>query len=349
MLVSITSSTAQTPNTIMTVKMQTKANTLGDWAAIAIKKHLNKIIKHEDDVLADKSPEALHQMRVGMRRLRSAITGFAPALDLPKPAKEKKIGDIARILGSLRDLDVLQEALQNQYKPKLPAKEKKELETVLNQLEKQRIQALTEVQKTLEKGSYTSVKQSLKKWLKQPQFKEIAQMPIKEVLPDLLLPEVSKLLLHPGWLVGTQVKQGEITQPELTPQKVEQVLAQGVELHNLRKATKRIRYQMEVFEEFYTGSYQVYLKDMKSVQEILGQIQDGFVLSEFMTDALNLEMEKSFPTLTKQLSHKSYQAWLQWQTLQRRYLNLEIRKGFHIAILQPNWGNISNGRKFEHE
>lgn len=343
MLVSITPSTAHTPNTIMTVNMQTKVNTLGDWASIAIQKHLNKIIKHEDDVLADKSPEALHQMRVGMRRLRSAITGFAPALDLPKPAKEKKIGDIARILGSLRDLDVLQEALQNQYKPKLPAKEKKELETVLNQLEKQRRQALAEVQKTLENGSYTSVKQSLKKWLKQPQFKEIAQVPIKEVLPDLLLPEVSKLLLHPGWLVGTEVKQGEISYQELTPQKVEKVLAQGVELHNLRKATKRIRYQMEVFEEFYSGSYQVYLKDMKSVQEILGQIQDGFVLSEFMTDTLNLDMEKSLPSLAEQLSHKSYQAWLKWQTLQRRYLNLEIRKGFHIAILQPSWGNLSNG------
>jgi len=32
-------------------------------------------------------------------------------------------------------------------------------------------------------------------------YQEIAQMPI-QVLPDLLLPEVSNLLLHPGWLVN---------------------------------------------------------------------------------------------------------------------------------------------------
>lgn len=334
----------------MTVNMQTKANTLGDWASLAIKKHLNKIIKHEDDVLADRSPEALHQMRVGMRRLRSAITGFAPALDLPKPAREKKIGDIARTLGSLRDLDVLREALQNQYKPKLPAKEKKELETALNHLDKQRRQALAEVKKTLENEPYQSLKQSLKKWLKQPQFLEIAQMPIEEVLPDLLLPEVSKLLLHPGWLVGTEIKQGEISHPELAPEIVEQQLAEkGILLHSLRKETKRIRYQMEVFEDFYSGSYEAYLKDMKSVQEILGQIQDSFVLSEFMTNALQSEMKKSLPTLAEQLSQKSYQAWLQWQTLQRRYLNLEIRKGFHLAILQPTWGNLRNGTSFENE
>lgn len=74
----------------MTIKAKKKANTLGDWASLAIKKHLDKIVKHEADVLADKSPEALHQMRVNMRRLRSAITGFAPALDLPKSASEKK-------------------------------------------------------------------------------------------------------------------------------------------------------------------------------------------------------------------------------------------------------------------
>ncbi len=334
----------------MTVNIQTKAKTLGDWAALAIKKHLNKIIKHEDDVLADRSPEALHQMRVGMRRLRSAITGFAPALDLPKPAKEKKIGDIARILGSLRDLDVLREALQNEYKPKLPAKEKKELETALDDLVKPRRQALAEVKKTLENEPYQSLKQSLKKWLKQPQFQEIAKMPIEEVLPDLLLPEVSKLLLHPGWLVGTQVKEGEILHQELAPEIVEQkLLEQGILLHSLRKETKRIRYQMEVFEDFYSGAYEAYLKDMKSVQEVLGQIQDSFVLSEFMTNALQSQMKKSLPTLAEQLSQKSYIAWQQWQTLQRRYLNLEIRKGFHIAILQPTWGNLSNSKSFENE
>ncbi len=81
----------------MAVSTQTKMKFLGDWASLAIKKHLEKIVKHEADVLKDRDPEDLHQMRVGMRRLRSAITGFAPALELPKPAQEKKIGKIARL------------------------------------------------------------------------------------------------------------------------------------------------------------------------------------------------------------------------------------------------------------
>ena len=330
----------------MTIDTKNKVNTLGDWAALAIEKHFNKILKHEADVLADRDPEALHQMRVGMRRLRSAMTGFAPAMELPKPAQEKQVGKIARKLGMLRDLDVLQEVLQNKYKPKLPSAEQKLLETALDDLGKQRRQVLVEVKETLEGDRYKSLKQSITKWLKQPKFRTIAQMPIQEVLPDLLLPEISKLLLHPGWLVGTEVDAKEVkTQEKITPEIVKrQLLEQGPLLHSLRKETKRTRYQMEVFSDFYSGSYEAYLKDVKSIQEILGQLQDSFVLSEFLADALQSKLKNTLPTLAKKLTKEDYQAWLQWQTLQRRFLNLEIRKGFHVALLQPTGNSMTDGK-----
>jgi len=33
--------------------------------------------------------------------------------------------------------------------------------------------------------------------------------------------------------------------------------------------------------DFYSESYKAYLQDVKSIQEILGQMQDSFVLAEF--------------------------------------------------------------------
>jgi CHAD domain-containing protein len=315
-----------------------KTDTFGDWAVLAINKHLEKVLKHEDNVAKDRSPEDLHQMRVGMRRLRSAITGFAPVISLPKSAQEKKIGKIAHTLGSLRDLDVLKESLENQYKPILPLEEQKYLKTAFAHLDKQRRQVLVEVKDTLTGERYKSLKHSLKKWLKQPNYTEIAQMPICEVLPDLLLPEVSRLLLHPGWLVGTTVKGGNIDViKELPPGMVEQQLAQGDVLHSLRKETKRIRYQMEVFSDFYGSTYNAYLEDMKTIQALLGQIQDSAVLHEFLNHAMDCEIKSVVPTLANQLTQKSSQAWQQWQTLQQRYLNLEIRKGFHLTILHPTF------------
>lgn len=326
----------------MTTSTQNRAKTLGDWAALAIQKHFQKVTKHEEDVLQDREPEDLHQMRVGIRRLRSAVTGFAPALDLPKPAQEKKIGKIGRSLGTLRDLDVMQEVLENQYKPALPKAEQKVLQTALAALANQRRRALEKVKQTLKHQRYQSLKQALNKWLRQPDYQNIACVPIREVLPDLLLPELSKLLLHPGWLVGTEVKEGEINiLKELSPQMVEQQLAdQGPILHSLRKETKRIRYQMEVFAEFYGAEYEAYLQDVKEIQSILGQIQDSFVLAEFLSQALKSEIKTVLPTLAAQLAQTSYTAWQQWQPLQQRYLNPETRQGFHLAILQPNSGSL---------
>lgn len=305
------------------------SKTLGDWASIAIAKHLQKVVKHEKDVLKDKSPEDLHQMRVGTRRLRSAIAGFAPALKLSKSATEKKIGRFARVLGSLRDLDVLGAALENDYKPSLPAKEQKYLETALVDISKQRRYALAEVKESIEGKQYKLLKESLNEWLEQPKYQEIAKLPIEEVLPDLLLPEVSRLLLHPGWLVGSDAKVIEI-------EAVEKVLEkQGYLLHSLRKETKRIRYQMEVFSEFYGDNYASYLEDIKAIQEILGKIQDSNVLTEFLKEASADNIERSVPTLMSELAKANYTAWQQWQNLQTQYLSVDRRKGFHVAILEP--------------
>jgi len=323
---------------MMTLDIPAKANTLGDWAYIAVEKHFRKTMKYEEDVLKDKDPEALHQMRVGMRRLRTVVTGFAPALNLPKYAQEKQIGKIARTLGVLRDLDVLQEALQNHYQPNLPKSEQKVIDLALDYLAEQRIEAFKLVKKTLEeKSHYQKFKQDFRDWLNEAQYHEMAHLPILSVLPDLLLPQVSELLLHAGWMVGTTLDQTGIHPiKNMSHQQVEEVLAkQGKILHNLRKQTKRVRYQMELFINFYGNTYAAYCQDVKKIQEVLGNIQDSMVLGEFLTEALHEEKEKLPETLSQELAESRYQAWQEWQILQTRYLNAQIRQSFHQELLHP--------------
>jgi len=319
-----------------TAKPQT--NTLGDWAYLAIEQQLEKILKHENDVLKDRDPEALHQMRVGMRRLRSVVTGFSPALDLPKAAQEQKIGKVARILGRLRDLDVLKAALKDEYEPALPKSERKSLETVLDYLAKKRKRALEAVESALKAKDYDNLKQGLQKWLKEPSYEPLAQVSINEVLPDLLLPSVSQLLLHPGWLVGVEINTGEMKfSQSLEADQVAHLLnEQGLALHSLRKETKRSRYQMELFTDFYKPNYAAYLEDLKQIQSILGQIQDSFVLAEFLTDALHSESKTELPTLQEKLVQTRYESWQQWQPLQIKYLKPATREAFHLELITPN-------------
>ncbi|MCM0594138.1 MAG: CHAD domain-containing protein [Gloeotrichia echinulata IR180] len=322
------------------MKLATKptVQTLGDYAYQALQKHFKKTLKWEKTVKKDEDPEALHQMRVGMRRLRTAISRFELALNLPKPVNDKNIGKIARRLGHLRDFDVLKETLETQYKPHLTSKEQKYLQTAFETLAKQREHAFSTVETTFKDEPYKSLKQGFNEWLEKPTYHPLASLPIQQVLPDLLLPEVSKLLLHPGWLVGTQVVESQLKiQTDWEAKKIEEYLTtQGETLHDLRKQAKRVRYQMELFSDLYSESYAAYIADVKSIQDILGQMQDSVVLSEWLEDVLRSEMHTHLSGLAKLLSENRYQLWQQWQPLQERYLKTETRYGFHLTVMHPH-------------
>lgn len=324
-------------NVKTSVKVKTQVKTLGDAAAGAIEKYFRKTIAHEIEVLKDKDAEELHQMRVGMRRLRSAVTGFAPVLDLPKQAKEHKIGKVGRILGTLRDLDVMLESLQNRYYPNLPTDEQEVLDQVLLNLLKQRRRALKGVRAVLEHKSYQLLKKSIEDWLEKPQFRAIEHLPISEVLPDLLLPQVSEFFLHPAWLLGTEYEDGEVkVADDLNAEAVEEKLAaEGTILHDLRKQAKRVRYLMNLFGNFYGPAYEVYVEDVTTVQECLGDIQDSEVLGGFLTDFVECDLKKKLPILAGILAENRYAAWGKWQILQGKYLNSETRQGLRSALIHP--------------
>lgn len=250
---------------------------------------------------------------------------------------KKKVGKVAKILGQLRDLDVLEETFKEQYQPILPKKEQKKLQKALDDLAKQRKTAFKEVKTSLENQTYLQLKEAFGNWLKSPVYQEIAAISINDILPDLLLPQASKLLLHPGWLVGTHFEKGKLQDShKLNKKQVEKLLNnEGLILHELRKEAKRSRYNMELFTQFYGDSYQDYLKDIKQLQNILGEIQDCFVLAEFLTDVFEEDFSEEMPSLAKQLTETRSQKWQEWEVLQHKFLNAKTRKDFHLTILQP--------------
>ncbi|VXD15067.1 conserved hypothetical protein [Planktothrix serta PCC 8927] len=319
----------------MKTQINSQTQTLGYWAVQAIQKHLEKVISHESEVLKDDDPEELHQMRVGMRRLRSAIVGFAPVLELPESAEDEKIGKIGRRLGTLRDLDVLLETLQNHYYSQLPPSEQETLDKILINLVKQRHKAFRLVEWTLDHKTYKKLKEDLQDWLEEPCFTPLEKLPIDEVLPDLLLPQISELFLHPGWQVGeTQAQLNSISLETL-----EAILdQQGKFLHSLRKKVKRVRYQMNLFTDFYSSKYSDYLEDMKSIQEDLGNIQDSIVLGEKIAEIIPSKINSKLPVFIGLLAQNRYQSWQKWEELQRRYLKAETRHEFRLELLHPITG-----------
>lgn len=304
---------------------QTTVETFGDRAIVALAKHSQKMLKHETGVWEDQDPEALHQMRVGMRRLRTALVGFSRAIEVPKPAREKKVGKIARELGTLRDLDVLKESLETYYLPSLPVTEQDQLQSVFKEIAKQRQQAYKKVTKALESKDYQKLKSSLKQWLESPKLSAIAPFPLAEVLPDLLLPHISNLLLHPGWLVGQNSDQDSATILD----------EEGETLHSLRKAGKKARYQMELFTHCYNEPYQQYVKQIKAIQSTLGEIQDSVVLREFLTECCGEKFPQAFPHLQEQLTEFRVQKWQEWEELRQYFLDSATRQNLRLTVQNP--------------
>jgi CHAD domain-containing protein len=311
--------------------------TLGDWAYIAIDQHFHKILKHEMGVLKDEEPEELHQMRVGMRRLRSALTGFSPALKMPKWANQKQVGRIASILGKLRDLDVLKESLSDHYKPILPHKEQKLLTKALEVLGNQREEIFRQVHSLLEDSIYFNLKKAFQEWLERPQYHAFGYISIETVLPDLLLPQVSNFLLHKSWLIGAKTENNKLELAiNLTSLEVEALLARkGAILHDLRKEAKRSRYNMELFTQFYGDKYKEYLQEIKDIQGILGEIQDCCVLSDFLNSIFKASLQEEMPTLIETFQSIRYQKWQEWQPLQVKFLDARNRKELHTTISNP--------------
>jgi CHAD domain-containing protein len=291
--------------------------TLGDYAYTALHKHYKKSVKHESEVLDDTDPEDLHQMRVGLRRLRTALEVFESAVELPKSIEIAQIRKFAHVLGAVRDIDVMSSELQTQ-RENLPFEEQQALDVVLKSLQKQRSHDFKKLKTTLHSKQYRKVKEAFEDWFSLPKYSAIACLPIQDVLPDLLLPLISETLLHPAWLIGVEPGEKQFTHQTLEELSVQQ----GQILHDLRKQMKRVRYQTELFTQHYDAVFSEQVNEFKQLQEILGEIQDSAVIGEYLHEQLK---KKPCPVLSDRLRRKVEDAWETWRSLQAKYLSPEFR------------------------
>lgn len=312
---------------------------LGQVAHQAIQKHFKKSTKYQEGVLADQDPEYLHQMRVGMRRLRTAIDVFAPAIDLPSAAQRSHITKIAKRLGQVRDLDVLQLWFQHYLTiTRADEAESKQIQLVLARLSKRRQKKFTQLPKLFKSKEYRQFVTAYEKWLKTPQFQTVATMPVLDVVPDLLLPLLSQLFLHPGWLVATETLEGRIYPVVgINMNSLDAVFAtEGPALHDLRKQMKRVRYQTEFFIPFFGKSYQTQTQSFRNLQELLGLFQDEAVLSDFLAGELGPTWIEQLPSLAKLLQEERFRNWKKWQSIQLKYLDPKFRRTLSRRVMSPN-------------
>ena len=266
-----------------------------------------------------------------MRRLRSALTTFSGVIQLSKGTNIKDVAKLGRILGELRDLDVQIAVLRHDYYPRLEKSEQKQLDKILKILIKDRKKAFTKTKSLLKGTRYHNFKQGYSQWLQQPQYTSQAQISLELVLPDLLNQQLAQLLLYPAWLVSQQEACGP----------------QVVLLHELRKIIKATRYQGEFFTPFYGEDFRIWLKQVKMLQDLLGQVQDTEVLQGLLDKYLPKKVKLTQLNGMIKLTHQ--QALSGWEEVRQQYLEVSYRQKLRQMILASGLDQEKNLQTQEQE
>lgn len=290
---------------------------LGAYAAKVIELQFHHIVNQEEGLLKDTDPEFLHQMRVGSRRLATALLVFERAILLPKPARRKGVVGLAKSLGKLRDLDVQLLTLKEEYIPQLNGGEQHTINRLFEHLEEKRSHVFQAIKRILSDDKYLQLKSAYTRWLTQPNYTSLAEIDLALILPDLLSPLLSRLLLNPAWL---------IPQDDTSP-------LGASTLHALRKTTKSVRYQAEFFTDFYGPDFQEWISQLKTLQDTLGKAQDTYVFRKQVSTQFS--NEKGFPQLESIIQVGYEKALTEWEEIRYQYLDPEFRQHLRWMLVVP--------------
>lgn len=233
----------------------------GEQAQRLIAHQLTRLRALRPRVLEDDDPEALHQWRVSLRRLRSLISQFGAALELPPRLKRARIASLARATGNCRDADVLRERLEQRLLPRLQPGERKGCKPLLRQLKQQRRRAFQELEAALRSRRCGTLLDQLESWCLAPRTTGLGQQPLEDWLQEWLLNCSSGCFLHGGWFAEDP---------------------RDPDLHALRKQVKEVRYGLEALRDWLGEAGDGWIHDLRSVQSCLGDLHDQEVLRQLL-------------------------------------------------------------------
>jgi CHAD domain-containing protein len=220
-----------------------------------------------------KDDEAVHDLRVASRRLRSALSLFEPCIGRQAREWSTAIRKVTRRLGAARDLDVqiefVREFLATLKKPAA----RPGLERLLRHLRQRRKEAQRGVEKVLCKTAGAGVLRDMGCTLKQAGSGKVRRG------CDGLPASVRKMLRS---LLKDMLKYERFV---AMPKRLE-------EHHRMRIAAKHLRYAMEVFRDLGAAGLDSAIEAAKAIQGKLGQLHDCDVWIKFLPRFLDRERRR---------------------------------------------------------
>ena len=235
----------------------------GDVVQRALALSVIRLIRHDAVVRLDLDPEGVHQARVATRRLRSDLRTFRPLLDREwSTALRDELGWIARLLGAVRDGDVLLGRLREKAGA-LPGELQGAASAPISDLQASRDAALTTLLDALRSTRYVELLDRLVEAAGAPALRGDADRPAADAIPALIRRPWHKLEKRAGKLPDDPT---------------------NAELHEIRIRTKRVRYAAEAAAPIAGKPARALGHAAARLQDVLGDLNDADVAAGWLDD-----------------------------------------------------------------
>ncbi len=246
-------------------------DSLGEAGRKVLRMHLARMLHFEAGTRSGEDIEDLHKMRVATRRMRAAWRVFDGAYR-PKVQRRyvKELRSIARVLGEVRDVDVLLEDLET-YIAKLPGPGRAAVDPLRSAWRQQREIARKRLVARLDSKQYREFVDDYLDFTESPGVAEVI-VPLGQ--PSLVRDTAGSRILAAYERV--RAYQTIITWADVRT------------LHALRIEGKRLRYTMEYFSEVLPVTSRKLIAQITEMQDHLGLLNDADFAASTTRDWLNL-------------------------------------------------------------
>jgi inorganic triphosphatase YgiF len=246
---------------------------------------LGHLLANQPAALAG-DPEGVHQVRVAVRRIRSALRLFSPHLEShAKRRFEDELRHAGQTIGEARDWDVFCDEILPQVCETPEARKFGEM--MKAPAEARRAAGRQTCVRQLQDPSFRDLVLGLAAWIEEGRQDsgQVGDDGLKRDIGDI----AGSLLDR---LDAKATKLGRAVRPDALP----------VELHPLRKSLKKVRYSVEFLESIFPPKRaKRFLRHLEKLQEALGEINDAAVatrLAEGLATDKHLELAPSVAAIS---------------------------------------------------
>lgn len=292
-------------------------------------RHLNRFISLEAKVLKGDDPDAVHDMRVASRRLQQILDLIFPS-PVPREARRlrRKLRRCRRVLGDVRNCDVLLGQVEGRLARRRLA-DREVWGAVKQHLQERRSESFARAARKLSKLNLAVFYMRSKGVLErlrpatdhQPAAQPLAQP--EEVVLEPFPPRLAQALLGVWSEFESQVAAShrERTVPSI---------------HAARIGAKRLRYLLEVVNQFGIPGSSSALTWLERIQQCLGDWHDMEVLEEMIIEMLaNPQFLRDQLTLALASGKLILRNRVRKQGFQDKYFQMTLDLGNHAEV--KNW------------